>query len=254
MQSIVTRHRPLSWRPHFSRLDSQVRCRRQTSAIGSRHWSKYILLKWSMRGRIEYSFDRGLMAPRPGIQRVLIAVLVATMAWHATARADDLLDRGASFHIAPSPLSSALIEFSTQSGLQVAAADADVSHLKSSGVNGTYPPRVALDLLLHGTGLGFSRVGATTVAIGTLPKATLAASTRTGGSGAAVRTPEAKSPPPNPGVTASLAEIPDVTVTAARPPTHQEFAGTSLSPFILHPPPAHHFHTAPPPPPPPPPA
>src|SRR5258708_6070251 len=243
MQSIVTRHRPLSWRPHFSRLDSQVRCRRQTSAIGSRHWSKYILLKWSIRGRIEYSFDRAPMAPRPGIQRVLIAVLVATMAWHATARADDLLDRGTSFHIAPSPLSSALIEFSTQSGLQVAAADADVSHLKSSGVNGTYPPRVALDLLLHGTGLGFSRVGATTVAIGTLPKATLAASIRTGGSGAAARTPEAKSPPPNPGVTASLAEIPDVTVTAARPPTDEELAGNSLSQFIVHHATVHYFNT-----------
>ena len=117
------------------------------------------------------SFDLALMAPRsrPGIRLVFIAVLVAAIALHPTARADDLLDRGTGFHIAPLPLSSALIEFSTQSGLQVAAADADISHLNSHGVSGTYPPRVALDLLLRGTGLRFTRVGATTVAIGAVP-------------------------------------------------------------------------------------
>lgn len=40
---------------------------------------------------MEYSFDRVFMAPRnrPGIRRLLIAVFVATIAWHATARADD---------------------------------------------------------------------------------------------------------------------------------------------------------------------
>ena len=150
---------------------------------------------------------------RSGIRLLLIAVFVATIAWHATARADDILDRSISFHIATSPLSSALIDFSTQSGLQVAAADADVSHLNSNGVNGTFPPRVALDLLLHGTGLGFSRVGATTVAIGTLPKPAIAAASRTGGSGVAARMPEATSPQPDPNV-ANPPEIPDITVTA----------------------------------------
>jgi hypothetical protein len=190
-----------------------------------------------------YSFDRARMAPRPGIQRVLIAALVAAAAWHTAAQADDILDRGVSFHIAPSPLSSALIEFSTQSGLQVAAADADVSHLNSSGVNGTYPPRVALDLLLHGTGLGFSRIGTTTVAIGALPKPTVAASTRAGGSGAAALTAQAKAPQPDPDATASLEEIPDVTVTAARPPTDEELAGHSLYQFIVHHATVHYFST-----------
>ena len=181
-----------------------------------------------------YSFDRALMALRPGIRLALIAVLVGTMAWHAPAWAEDLLDRGLSFHIAPSPLSSALIEFSTQSGLQVAAADADVSRLNANGVNGTYPPRVALDLLLHGTGLRFRQVGTTTVAISAAPAPIIAASSRSGGTGAAARTPEANSPPPRSDAAASAPEIPDVTVMAQRPPSDAELAGDSLSQFIVH--------------------
>jgi hypothetical protein len=194
---------------------------------------------------MEYSFDRVLMAPRsrPGIQLVLIAVFVATIASNATARADDLLDRGISFHIAPAPLSSALIEFSTQSGLQVVAADADVAHLKSNGVNGTFPPRVALDLLLYGTGLGFSRVGATTVAIGSVPTSAVVASTRTAGTGTAAQTPGAKPPQNNSNETANPPEIPAVTVTAPRPPTDEELAGDSLSQFIVHHATVHYFNT-----------
>ncbi len=235
MRSIVTLHHTLSWRQHFSRLDSRARCRLPKSAIGSAHWSKYILLKWSIRERMVYSFDRALMAPRgrPGIRLALVAVFALTIGWQGRARADDVLDRSISFHIAPSPLSSALIEFSTQSELQVAAADADVSHLNSNGVNGTLPARIALDRLLQGTGLRFSRVGATTIAIATAPAATTAASTRIDGSGAAVRTP-AQSSPPNPNATANPSEIPNVTVTAARPPTVEELAGDSLSQFVVH--------------------
>jgi hypothetical protein len=175
------------------------------------------------------------MAPKnsPGIRQLLIAVFVATIAWHATARADDILDHSVSFHIAASSLPSALIEFSNQSGLQVAAADAEVSHLNSSGVNGTFPSRVALDMLLHGTGLRFSRVGATTVAIGTLPKPAIAAATSTSGSGIAARTPESTSPQRNLNV-ANPPEIPDITVTASRPPTAAELTGDSLHQFIKH--------------------
>jgi hypothetical protein len=175
------------------------------------------------------------MAPRNrlGIQLILIAVFVATIAWHSMAQADDLLDRSISFHIAPAPLSSALIEFSTQSGLQVAAADADVSHLNTNGVNGTYAPRVALELLLHGTGLRFTRVGTTTVAIDAAPGPVLVAASHSGGVGAAARTPESKPPQPDP-VTKDSVEIPDVTVTAPRPPTDEELAGDSLPEFVIH--------------------
>jgi hypothetical protein len=191
-----------------------------------------------------YSFDRALMEPRSSLSigRVVSIVFAMTIGWHGTAWADDTLDRAMSFHIAPSTLSSALLEFSSQSGLQVAAADADVSHLNSNGVNGTFPPRVALDLLLHGTGLRFSQVGATTVAIGALPKPTTAASTGTGGSGETVRTPERNSSQLDP-VTANPAEIPDVTVTAPRPPTHEELAGDSLPQFVVHHATVHYFNT-----------
>jgi hypothetical protein len=185
---------------------------------------------------MKYSFDRALMAPkiRTAIQLVLIAFFVATTAWHATARADDMLDRGVSFHIAPSPLSSALIEFSTQSGLQVAAADADVSRLNSNGVNGTYPPRVALDLLLHGTGLAFSRVGTQTIAIRSAsggPK--IESLAQADATGAAPKPPAADSGKPEAGAS-TAPQMPDVTVIATRPPTDQELAGNSLDEFILH--------------------
>src|SRR5271167_3375526 len=172
-------------------------------------------LRWSTRAPIEHLSERGpSMAPgnKPAIQRMVAAAFVVTIAWLATARADDILDKGVSFHISASPLSSALIEFSTQSGIQVAAADADVAQLNSNGVNGTYPIRAALSTLLHGTGLEFSRVGAETVAI------------RTASAGAAP-------------------EIPDVTVTAPRPPTDQELAGDGLYQFIVHHATVHYFDT-----------
>ena len=169
---------------------------------------------------------------RPGVGWVLVAFF-ATIVWFAPARADDILDRGIGFHIAPSPLASALIEFSTQSGLQVAAADADVAHVNSNGVDGIFPPRVALDLLLRGTGLEFSRVGETTVAIGTKSRSA-AVGSGVVGSGSAGRTSDGKSAQRTTNVTTNPPEIPDVTVTAARPPTDEELAGNSLPQFVIH--------------------
>src|SRR5271168_304819 len=167
---------------------------------------------------------------KPVVRRVVLAAFAVTTAWLATARADDVLDRNVPFHISASPLGSALIEFSTQSGLQVAAADADVAHLNSKGVNGTLPIRAALSTLLHGTGLEFSRVGPETVAI---RRASIV--TRADGSRAAAELPTAKSARPDPNVNASAApEIPEVTVMAPRPPTDQELAGDSLYQFIVH--------------------
>jgi hypothetical protein len=192
---------------------------------------------------MEYSFDRVLMTSKPAIRLILLAALAATIVWHAAARADDILDRGIGFHIPASPLSSALIDFSTQSGLQVAAADADVSHLNANGVNGIFPARVALGMLLRGTGLGFSRVGTETVAIGALPIGpTIGTSIRAGQSGAASRTSEAKPPQPDANVTNTSPEVPDVTVTAPRVPKAEELAGDSLSQFILHHATVHNFN------------
>ena len=44
-------------------------------------------------------------------------------------------------------------------------------------------------------------------------------------------------------MTASPAEISDVTVTAPRPPTDQELAGDSLSQFVIHHATVHYFNT-----------
>jgi Secretin and TonB N terminus short domain len=152
------------------------------------------------------------------------------IAWLATARADEVLDRSIRFQISSSPLASALIEFSTQSGIQVAAADADVAHLNSKSVNGTLPIRAALSTLLRGTGLEFSRIGAQTVVIRRASTATRAVN-----SGAAVEIPTAKSARPDPDANASASpEIPEVTVTAPRPPTDAELAGDSVYQFIVH--------------------
>jgi hypothetical protein len=178
------------------------------------------------------------MAPRskPLVPPIVLAAFVLMIAWLATARADDLLDRGVRFHISASPLASALIEFSTQSGIQVAAADADVAHLNSDGVNGTLPSRAALSTLLHGTGLEFERVGPETVAIrraSILPP--VAQGTRPADSVYAASTPAVQPAQPEPHGNASTSPaVPDVTVTPPTPPTDQELAGDSLYQFIVH--------------------
>lgn len=186
---------------------------------------------------MEYSFDHGpAMAPigDPRALRIALLSFVVFLGWLSTARADDLLDRGVRFHIAPSPLASALIEFSTQSGIQVAAADADVAHLNSNGVNETLPIGAALSMLLRGTGLEFSRVGAETVAIRTAPNGTpVGVVGRANSSGAAAMMPAAKAVQPDENASATP-QVPDVTVTAPRPPTDQEVAGDSLYQFIVH--------------------
>jgi hypothetical protein len=165
---------------------------------------------------------------KPRVPPIVLCASVALIASLATARADALLDRGVRFHISASPLASALIEFSTQSGLQVAADDADVAHLTSNGVSGTLPIGTALSTLLSGTGLEFSRVGAETVAIRRVSIL----------SAQSVRTdPISHTGLPSivPNVNASTsASIPDATVIPPSPPTDQELAGDSLSQFIKH--------------------
>jgi hypothetical protein len=197
---------------------------------------------------MECSFDRApamAAAGSSGMRRIVLAAFVVAIAWLATARADDLLDRGVAFHIPASPLASALIEFSTQSGVQVAAADADVSHLNSNGVNGTLPIRAALIMLLHGTGLEFSRVGDETIAIRAVSGGPAVGSlARAGASGSAVKRPAAEAAPPDPNMSAgALPDIPDVTVTAPRPPTESELAGDSLSKFVVHHATVHYLNT-----------
>ena len=156
------------------------------------------------------------------IHRIALAALALSIAWIATAGADELLDRQVQFEVPGQPLSKALIAFSTQSGIPVAVADADVSRLWSNGVIGVYPIREALDQLLHGTGLDYSRVGANTLAI------------RNPGSGAAPAAVAANPPQPASSTASNAAgKFPDVTVFSTTPPTDQELMGNSVYQFIV---------------------
>ena len=171
--------------------------------------------KWWTKMQMKYLYDRvPTMARRSehAIHGILFSLFVVMIASPAGARADDLLSREAHFEIPASPLSSALIQFSTQSGVQVAAASTDVTNLKSSGVSGTLPIRVALKTLLGGTGLEFSPVGDATVAIRSASNANVG------------------------GVS--------VGVIAPPPPTAQELAGDSVSQFILHHATTHYVNTS----------
>src|SRR5471032_2995568 len=117
-----------------------------------------MLWKSSIKEQTQYSSGPA-RAMVSGARTVARLMLTAVVAWHASAHADDIMDRQINFHIGASPLPSALIEFSSQSGVQVAAADTAVSNLKSNGVNGTYSVRAAMGMLLQGTGLAYSQAG-----------------------------------------------------------------------------------------------
>jgi hypothetical protein len=178
-----------------------------------------------------------------GARTVTRLMLVAVVAWHATARADDIMDRRINFHIAASPLPSALIEFSSQSGVQVAAADAAVSNLKSNAVNGTYSVRAAMAMLLQGTGLAYSQAGIATVAIAAAAP-TFGTLARMGAPNGAGRPSVGASAQASPDVTfVPQTELPEIAVTAARLPTDEELAGNSLSQFVDHHATTHNFAT-----------
>jgi hypothetical protein len=174
---------------------------------------------------MELIFDREMTMATTNsfrIHFIALAALALSIAWIATAGADDLLDRQVQFEVSGQPLSKALIAFSTQSGIQVAVADADVSRLWSNGVIGVYPIREALNQLLHGTGLEYSRVGANTLAI------------RNPGSGAAPAAVAANPPQPASSTPSNAAgKFPDVTVFSTIPPTDQELMGDSVYQFIV---------------------
>jgi hypothetical protein len=145
-------------------------------------------------------------------------------AWLAPARAEDILHRDVHFHIPASALGNALIEFSTQSGIRVAASDAKVSALNSEGLDGTYSIDAALHALLRGTGLEFSLVGTQTIAIrGESFGPTIDGLAQSEPGGTASRT-----------AASTTAEMPDVNVIANHPPTDQELAGDSTDEFVLH--------------------
>lgn len=148
--------------------------------------------------------------------RSALVVLMMIVAGSMPARADDSLDREVNFNIAPATLAKALVQYSLQSGVQLAVADSDVANVQSGGLTGMYSAHDALAQLLHGTGLAFSRVGASTVAIRSTATAPVVAKSDA--------TAPTKAPP----------AFPDVTLLAPRPPTDKELAGDSVYQFIVH--------------------
>ncbi len=73
--------------------------------------------------------------------------------------------RDVQFDIAPQALATALIEFSRQANVQIAAPAALLKHLATRGVRGRMLIDAALRRLLSGTPLGFHPVGANTLGI-----------------------------------------------------------------------------------------
>ncbi len=69
------------------------------------------------------------------------------------------------FQIGPQTLTSAVIQFSEQSGVQIVTTDTRVSGLKTRGVSGKLSVNEALKKLLEGTGLRFKQVGETAIAL-----------------------------------------------------------------------------------------
>ncbi|HTV95450.1 MAG TPA: STN domain-containing protein [Steroidobacteraceae bacterium] len=168
-------------------------------------------------------------ADRPLFHRVAAAAL-ALLIWTGPARAGDLLDKEVHFDIAAGPLAKALIQFSSQSGVQVAVADSDVSNLPSKGIRGEYSVQGALGVLLRNTGLSFSRAGESAVAIRATPAGPAAAGLSRIDPSDVVENPHADpAPSPLPSM-----QLPDVAVTAPRPPTAEELAGNSVFQFIVH--------------------
>ena len=141
------------------------------------------------------------------MRRIALTLMTLCLSWAALVRADDVLDKNVHFDIRSAPLANALVQFATQSGVQVAVADSDVVRLQSEGLHGDYSVQQALNMLLHNTGLTYTPVGET-VAIRAASSAALASTPRV--------------------------QLPDVTAIAAPAPTPGQLAGGDLFDFIVH--------------------
>jgi outer membrane receptor protein involved in Fe transport len=103
------------------------------------------------------------------VYAVLLAGLMGCSPWSVTARAATAetasFRREVRFDIAPQALATALIMFSRQADVQIAAPAALLEHLTTEGIRGRMPIDAALRQLLSGTRLGFHPVGVNTIGI-----------------------------------------------------------------------------------------
>ena len=81
----------------------------------------------------------------------------------------DKLEREVSFHIEPGPLESALIQFSRQSGIQIALSTR-ITGMSVVAIDGRRNAREVLTTLLNANGLTFAVVGETVTVSAVDPK------------------------------------------------------------------------------------
>lgn len=96
--------------------------------------------------------------------RLIVAVLLCCLLVRPCLPAESP-ERNANFDIRSQPLSSALLQFSSQSGQQILAADTRLADRTVRAVRGRMTPSTALRRLLAGTGLAFRRVDADTIVL-----------------------------------------------------------------------------------------
>ncbi len=85
--------------------------------------------------------------------------------WTSASAAAVDLSRRVQFDISPQPLSTALLRFSEQAAVQLAAPSTLLGGLQTDGVRGEHSMSAALEVLLRGTGLTFQALDERTVAI-----------------------------------------------------------------------------------------
>lgn len=123
-------------------------------------------------GTAEARVAREYLLRRPALNLALMAttaiLLVSTLqspALSQTRSTETTASTRPQFNIPAQPLSQALVQFSTASGVQVFVNAGVVRGINSPGASGALTPAVALNRLLAGTGLTYRFTNASTVAI-----------------------------------------------------------------------------------------
>ncbi len=102
------------------------------------------------------------------LNRIVFASIACLMAGiHSRDAQADLVSK-VRFNIAPQQLSSALLQYSKQSGVQISSPGSLIEGKSSTGVVGTFPARDGLDRLLQGTDLAYDVIDANTILIRTV--------------------------------------------------------------------------------------
>lgn len=102
-------------------------------------------------------------SPRFAVRAALLLMLAGIAAVTSSVAAD--LDTEIVFHIGAQPLDSALLQFSKQANTPVAFAAKSIGSLRTTGLEGKFPARTALAVLLCNSGLAYTQVGDTVTVV-----------------------------------------------------------------------------------------